>query len=92
MDSKALYAVLLAADVKSAAALLRITWDEAWGLMARAVIRGRAAKAHAVPQYIGVDEKALAKGHQYMTLVSDLDEAKVEYIGEEREEGSRAAY
>lgn len=84
--------VLLATNVKNAAALLRITWDEAWGLMERAVIRGRAAKAQAVPEYIGVDEKAIAKGHQYMTLVSDLDEARVEYVGEERKEATLAAY
>lgn len=33
--------VLLAANVKRAAQLLRITWDEAWGVMSRAVRRGR---------------------------------------------------
>ena len=84
--------VLLATHVKNAAALLRITWDEAWRVMERAVSRGRAAKAHALPERIGVDEKAIAKGHQYMTLVSDLDGASVEYIGEERRQESLAAY
>ena len=84
--------VLLAANVKRAAAILRITWDEAWHLMERAVMRGRAAKGGAMPQQIGVDEKAIAKGHRYMTLVCDLDEATVEYVGEERKEASLAAY
>lgn len=84
--------VLLATHVKSAAALLRITWDEAWNLMERAVVRGRAAKTLAVPEHVGVDEKAIAKGHQYMTLVSDLDAACVEYIGEQRTEAALAAY
>jgi hypothetical protein len=50
--------VLLAANVKRAAALLRITWDEAWHLMERAVIRGRAAKGNEMPKQMGVDEKA----------------------------------
>ena len=36
--------VLLAANVKKAAEILRITWDEAWHLMERAVLRGRGAK------------------------------------------------
>ena len=84
--------VLLAANVKRAAEILRITWDEAWHLMEQAVIRGRAAKEHEMPERIGVDEKAIAKGHRYMTLVCDLEEATVEYIGEDRKENSLAAY
>jgi transposase len=84
--------VLLAANVKKAAAILRITWDEAWQLMKRAVIRGRAAKGSTMPGKIGVDEKAIAKGHRYMTLVCDLEEATVEYVGEERKQASLAAY
>lgn len=54
--------VLLAANVKRAAAILRITWDEAWRLMERAVIRGRAVKGNEIPEQMGVDEKAIAKG------------------------------
>lgn len=84
--------VLLAANVKRAAAILRITWDEAWHLMERAVIRGRAVKGNEMPEQMGVDEKAIAKGHRYMTLVCDLEEATVEYIGEGRKEASLAAY
>jgi transposase len=84
--------VVLAANVKKAAAILRITWDEAWHLMERAVVRGRAAKGSEMPGKIGIDEKAIAKGHRYMTLVCDLEEATVEYIGEDRKEASLAAY
>lgn len=84
--------VLLATNVKRAAEILRITWDEAWHVMERAVLRGRAAKANGMPRLMGVDEKAIAKGHRYMTLVCDLEEATVEYIGEERTEASLAAY
>ena len=84
--------VLLATNVKRGAEILRVTWDEAWHLMERAVIRGRAGKANEIPRLIGVDEKAIAKGHRYMTLVCDLEEASVEYIGEERKEASLSAY
>lgn len=45
-----------------------------------------------MPRQIGVDEKAIAKGHRYMTLVCDLQEATVEYIGEDRKEASLGAY
>lgn len=71
---------------------MRITWDEAWHLMERAVLRGRDAKENSVPRKIGIDERAIAKGHRYMTLVCDLEEATVEYIGEDRKEASLAAY
>jgi transposase len=84
--------VLQAANVKRAAQILRITWDQAWHLMERAVLRGRAAKGHDLPRQLGVDEKAIAKGHQYMTLVCDLQQASVEYIGEDRKEESLTAY
>ena len=84
--------VLLSTDVQKAATLLCLTWDEAWHIMERAVIRGRGAKAQAMPPMIGVDEKAIAKGHRYMTLVCDLEQATVEYIGDERRESSLRAY
>jgi len=84
--------VLLAANVSRAADILRISWDEAWHLMERAVQRGRAAKGSDAPHQIGVDEKAIAKRHRYMTLVCDLEASTVEYIGEGRSEDSLAGY
>ena len=84
--------VLRATNVKRAGEILRISWDEAWHIMQRAVMRGRAAKGQSMPSLLGVDEKAIAKGHSYMTLVCDLQAATVEYIGEERREASLAAY
>jgi transposase len=84
--------VLRATTVKRAGEILRVSWDEAWHLMERAVLRGRAAKGAALPSVLGVDEKAIAKGHRYMTLVCDLEAATVEYIGAERREASLAAY
>ncbi len=76
--------VLKACDVSSAAALLRISWDEAWGIQERAVSRGLARKKEKPLEKIGVDEKAIAKGHQSMTLVCDLLEGTIEYVGEGR--------
>ena len=84
--------VLLATDVKKAAILLGITWDEAWHIMERAVVRGRSAKPQTLPEQIGIDEKAISKGHRYMTLVYDLEEATVEYIGQDRKQTSLEPY
>ncbi len=84
--------LLLECDVSGAAGILGLTWDEAWGIQERAVKRGQARKEERVVAQIGVDEKAAAKGHTYLTLVSDLERATVEYIGEDRTQASLDGY
>ena len=84
--------VLAACDVAAAARLLRISWDQAWHLMDRAVTRGLAAKPPSVPTHVGVDEKAAGKGQDYITVVSDLDAGTVEYIADERRKATLDGY
>ena len=84
--------VLLETDVLGGARLLRISWDEAWSVMERAVTRGLRAKRRRVIAHLGVDEKAVAKRHRYVTLVCDLDRSTVEYIGDDRKQTSLDAY
>jgi transposase len=84
--------VLLQADVLGGAGLLHISWDEAWNLMERAVERGLRAKRQRVIAHLGVDEKAVARRHQYVTLVCDLDRSTVEYIADDRKKTSLDAY
>jgi transposase len=76
--------VLLEADVLGATRLLRISWDEAWNIMERAVARGQQSKQKCVIARLGVDEKAVAKRHRYVTLVCDLDRSTVEYVAFDR--------
>jgi len=84
--------VLLQADVLGSAGLLRLSWDETWNVMERAVARGQRAKKRRVIAQLGVDEKAVAKGHRYVTLVCDLDRSTVEYIADDRKKASLDAY
>lgn len=84
--------VLSQCDVSGATEILRISWDEAWGLMQRAVKRGKERKKARVVRRIGVDEKAAAKGHRYLTLVCDLDDGTVEHIAEDRKQDSLDGY
>ena len=72
--------------------ILRISWDEAWGVMQRAVTRGRTRKQVRIVRHIGVDENEAAKGHRYWTLVCDLDEGTVEHIAEGRTQASLDGY
>ncbi len=80
--------VLKETDIPGATRILRISWDEAWHILERAVERGQRAKRPRVTPHLGVDEKAIAKGHQYLTLVCDLDRATVEFIAEDRKQAS----
>ena len=85
-------AVLLETNIEGGARLLRISWDQAWNLMERAVARGQKAKRRQVTAYLGVDEKAVARRHQYVTLVCDLNRATVEYIADDRRKTSLDGY
>lgn len=84
--------VMMECDITGATRILGISWDEAWHLMERAVARGKGRKKAVAVRRIGVDEKSAAKGHKYITLVSDLDRGVIEYIGDERKQSSLEDY
>ena len=84
--------VLKECDVLGAARLLRVSWDETWHLMERAVARGLLAKPVQVPKHVGVDEKSAGKGHDYVTVVSDLERGTVEHLADDRKETSLDSY
>lgn len=75
-------------SVTGAARLLRISWDEAWGIKGRAVKRGLARRTQEVVAYLGVDEKAIAKRHRYLTVVADLARTRVLYLADDRKQES----
>ena len=72
--------------------IAKITWDEAWGVMDRAVARGLQRRTAQPRRYVGVDEKAFRKGHRYHTIVCDLEEATVQYVAEDRTAASLQGY
>ncbi len=84
--------VLRETDIRGATRIMRISWDEAWHILERAVERGQRAKRPRVTPYLSVDEKAIATGHQYLTLVCGLDRATVEFVAEDRKQASLEAY
>jgi transposase len=79
-------------DVTGVTRLWETSWDEAWGVMQRAVTRGLSRKKKRVPQYMGVDEKSIGKGQNYESIVCDLDHGTVEYVVDNREQKSLEAY
>ncbi len=75
-------------SITGAVGLLRISWDEGWGIKARAVKRGLARRAPEVVGRLGVDEKAIAKRHRYLTIVADLEQSRVLYLADDRKQES----
>jgi transposase len=78
--------------VKGAATVLRLSWDQTFGIMQRAVDRGLANKQAQPIRRVGVDEKAFRKGHRYMTIVCDIEEGVVEFVSEGRNKESLRSF
>jgi transposase len=72
--------------------VMRLSWDEAEGILDRAVKRGLARRSDDPARIIGVDETSFRKGHQYITVVSDLERDRVLWVGEDRKKTTLAAY
>ena len=71
---------------------LGLSWDEARGIQDRAVRRGLARRVHAPVARIGIDEKSFLKRHQYVSIVVDLDEARVLHVADDRRAESLVPY
>jgi len=79
-------------DVTGTTHLTRTSWDEAWGIVERAVARGLARKPRRLPAYLCVDEKSFAKHHRYETVICDAERGTVEHVVEDRSQESLEAY
>lgn len=83
---------LKATSVSGAAKLLRITWDEASGIMERAVRRGLKRRQAEPVKHLGVDETSFATRHEYVTVVADLDRSRVLYVADDRTQAALDGY
>jgi transposase len=79
-------------SIEGTGRLCGLSWDQGWNVLERAVERGRARKPHRIPRRIGVDEKSIARGHKYESLVYDIDAGTVEFVFDERGQESLEAY
>jgi transposase len=68
--------------MKGAQEILRTNWDQTWNVVKRAVARGlERNQVKDVPR-IGIDKKVFRKGHDYVTLLVNLDTSTVEVIAD----------
>jgi transposase len=65
--------------------ILRISWDELDLIMRKAVERGMSRRKDEPIQYVCIDEKNFGKGHNFVTVMSDLDRGRVIDVAETNE-------
>jgi transposase len=77
--------VLYAArSIKQAQELLKISWDQVQRIQERAVGRGLARRKLESLEYVGMDEKSFGGGHDYVSVLSDINEGRVLDVVRER--------
>jgi len=71
-------------NITRAMALLKIGWDQAQAIRTRAVERGLARRTKETIDHVGIDEKSFLAGHQYASLMTDLDQGRVLDVVQDR--------
>jgi transposase len=66
-----------AANISRVASLIKLDWHTVNGVIARAVERGLARRTQEPVRHLGLDEKSFARGHNYASVLTDVDRSRV---------------
>ena len=88
-EAFAIQVVLASRSLQDARKLLKLSWDQLHSIMKRAVERGLERRGNEEIAWVGMDEKSFRKGHDYVSLINDLENVRVLDVVEGRE-GSAA--
>jgi len=72
-------------SVQDATSLLGIGWHQLQAIMKRAVERGLQRRSNEEIAWLGMDEKSFRKGHDYISVVNDLEGGRVLDVAEGRD-------
>jgi transposase len=72
------------ANVSRAAELLELSWKAVHGIIERAVERGLARRSLEEVHHVGLDEKSFGKGHDYISVMTDIEGHRVLEVAEGR--------
>lgn len=85
--------LLATESIAAVAKGMRMSWDEVSNIRSRAVARGLERRGRVeLPAAVGVDETSITRGHEYITVVNALSEARVLEVTDERTEESLNAF
>ena len=76
-ESFAIEVLQACSSVKAAAELMGLNWHQVNEIKRRAVARGLERREFAPIKHLGIDEKSFRKGHNYVSLLTDLERSRV---------------
>jgi transposase len=76
--------LLASKNQTKSAEILRVSFDVLHHIMEKAVERGLLSREEKNIEYLGIDEKSMKKGHNYITVLSDTKGQCVIDVGETR--------
>lgn len=77
-----------ARTIEAARTLLRLSWKCTQVIMKRAVVRGLEERDLSEVSRVGIDEKNFGRGHDYISVLNDLDKGRVIDVTPERTEAA----
>lgn len=83
-EAFAIEVIQIAKSISDACTLLRLHWNQAQQIMQAGVERGLARRANEEVPWLGMDEKSFRKGHNYISVLNDIEGGRVIEVAEGR--------
>ena len=71
---------------------MKLSWEQVDGLMLSAIARGLSRREACSPTRIGVDETSFQKRHEYVTVVTNIENSTVIAVMDGRTEESLGSF
>jgi len=82
----AIEVLLGARSIRKAQEILGISWDQAQRIQEMAVERGLMQRTLEEVEHVGMDEKSFGRGQSYISIMTDIDQARVLDVTEGRDQ------
>ncbi len=89
-ETRVILALQSTKTVQGAREIMKITWEEARGIMERAVDRGLLRRVEVDLPHVAADDKSYLKGRHFVTILMDLDRGRVHSVAPGNSEESLA--